>query len=289
MKHNSVIIIDSSSTSSSSEEIRKLNDTPIVISDSEDSFKDKTPVKKTSEKAFNTPSQDYRTPDKKTPKKVFNTPGQNYKTLSDEKLNNIELWIENVNKAKQNVSLFSELSTILLEEEDGSKKPSSNTAISSTFLLKSDVKRFDEFFKKKGSSESENSGGKNNLFVNDTLVSDDESFENDFKNMTLDDSLQIINKSPKIKMTGENESLLSEDLQNDFNNLTLDDSLLLDQNESLTSRVKKRVENETKDKNFPSEENNKSLSEKQKERLTNDCDSKSINLISLTKNLFYKF
>ncbi|XP_044266806.1 acidic repeat-containing protein-like [Tribolium madens] len=219
IKHDSIIVVDSSS-SCSSEEDNVSNESPIVISDSESSFTvEKTPDKTAPERGGN--------------KKEDNlTPGQSYKRLSREKYDKIELWVEDVNKAKHNVSGYSEVSSVMGDDNPGFKKPETSVAASST-MLERDL-RFDELFKRKKKSslcfndkEKETCDDRNDLVVNDSMIS--ESLENSFKS---------IDGKSGTKSSDKNNLITDESFQNDFKNMTLDDSLQL--NESLSSRLRKK-------------------------------------------------
>ncbi|EFA12058.2 hypothetical protein TcasGA2_TC012902 [Tribolium castaneum] len=166
IKHDLIIEIESSSSCSFEEKV--LNETPIVISDSDNSFIiEKTPVKTVPEKDCN----------------KRHMPGQSNERMSKGKYNSIELWVEDVNKAKHNVSGFSEISSMIGNDNPGFKKSNINDAASST-MLESNL-RFDELFRKKNINQE------NDLTVNNSLKSENQSLENVFKNMILNDSLYL--------------------------------------------------------------------------------------------------
>jgi hypothetical protein len=194
--NESIITIESSSNSLSSDE-KILNQTPIIISDSETSFEAvKSPIKRNLEPVLF--RNNFLTPEKTDTRDL----------LPQEKYTNIKLWIDEVNNINQNVSLFSEASTVCGGENCSFRKPKTNVALSSTLLKSSSPKRFDQLFKKKESVRSDlvvptqddqsdrsekscNSKKSNFAETNDRLQNDNEVLENNFKNMTIDDSFEL--------------------------------------------------------------------------------------------------
>ncbi|RZB38782.1 acidic repeat-containing protein-like, partial [Asbolus verrucosus] len=206
LKNESVITVESNSSRSES------SGSPILISDSETSFNSK-----------NSPIVDL---EHLTIKCNGESEHNDAVRLSHEKYTKIKLWVDEVNSAKQNASVFNEVSSIYGENNSCFKAPTMNVMANSTFL-KTTSKRFDELFKTRSSNsvihknkavESKNIFGDAKGVINDSLMTEDNSLQENFKSlMTVDSSL------------AEN-----------CKNMVLEDSFQLDLNESLSTRIQKK-------------------------------------------------
>ncbi|KAJ3654636.1 hypothetical protein Zmor_013811 [Zophobas morio] len=202
-KNESIISIKSSSASSTSD-TRIVNYSPIVISDSENSFSNKTtPVKL----AVGLLDKEHTSPVRK----------KSETGLSSEKYKNIQHWLDKVNSSKKDLSAFTELSAIAGDESSGFKPPEINVAVSST-LLDPETKRFDQLFETKETAMGV-----------DLNISQQSSYksEKDLNDLSYKSNNLVLN-----------DSLLSENGPNDSKN-TIDDSFHLEINESLSTRLQK--------------------------------------------------
>lgn len=124
--------ITASSSSNSNPSYKIMNETPIIVSDSDSSKSNLCEKESIRVKSL----------------KTSEIPAINNGLLSDKKIKEINRWLDSINDNKlHEITKYSELSTIYGDEDGDFQPKESGNAVSSTFIG-SQSKRFDEFFKK---------------------------------------------------------------------------------------------------------------------------------------------